>query len=140
MKKIFFGLLILLNLSCSLDDSTPNLTAYVEVLPIESVTMPEYFQVGQTYQIDLTYIRPTSCYFFQDIFYDVEGNTSKIAILNSVITTDNCSILDEEVEASFNFTASETGVHVFKFLREDEQAVNTGADGTYMTYEIEVVD
>ena len=54
--------------SCSIDsDYSP--TFYLEVLPIESVNMPQEFVLGETYEIEITYNRPNGCYFFNDFFY-----------------------------------------------------------------------
>lgn len=61
MKKL--GLLFLTTLvfmSCSIEDDGPQIRyEFAEVL---SADLPEAFEVGKTYQIDITYLLPTACH------------------------------------------------------------------------------
>ena len=84
-------------LSCSLDDSSDN-SSYLIVLPIENVYLPEYFEQGHSYQIDLTYLKTSTCYAFNDIFYDVEGNTITVAVFNNFYDNGDCQTVNLEVE------------------------------------------
>ena len=73
MKKIFFLLLIAISVtSCSVDDDVNDF--YYEILPVESVEIPEEFVLGQTYEITVTYLRPTTCHVFNNFYYDSELN------------------------------------------------------------------
>ena len=119
MKPFFICLIAFMFISCSIEDE--NINSYLEVLPIVSVSMPEYFAHGETYQIDITYLAPTNCHFFNDIYYDLEGNTSHVAVLNTVVDNGNCETTNIEAQTSFNFEANTTGLHIFKFWQGEDE-------------------
>lgn len=131
MKKLFIALLALFILSCSLDENQS--VSYLPV-PIESVSMPESFVQGQTYQIDLTYLKPNNCYSFHDIYFVKEDNTRTVAIINAVLDSGNCQTSGAEIETSFNFIVNDTGSYIFKFWQGED---NQGED-IYLTIEIPV--
>lgn len=118
MKKIILLLVVATTfLSCSIDDNKNDNYQY-EVLPVTSYTVPESFTLGKTYEIKLKYQKPTSCYFFQGIYYTKELNTRTIGIQAAVNLSQNCSIEKPELsEVSFNFIASEKGTYIFKFYQ-----------------------
>ena len=68
MKNKILSLLLLFTLlsSCSLDDDTNDFL--LEVVPIESVVVPEEFIFGDTYQITVEYSRPSDCHVFNNFF------------------------------------------------------------------------
>ena len=121
-------------MSCSVDDEPqpPNLN--LEAVPIESVTVPEYFEQGQTYQIDLNYIQPTNCYAFYDIYYVKEDNIRTIAIINTVYDSDTCEAINLEQEQSFNFIVTNEETYIFKFW----QGEDANGENIYLTMEIPV--
>jgi hypothetical protein len=88
--------------------------------------------LGDTYEITLTYIRPTSCYTFSNIYYLQEANERTIAVVAYVVLNNNyCETLDAETETSFIFEASEGGSYIFKFWQ---------GENNYMVVEVPVVD
>ncbi|MCX7548836.1 hypothetical protein OS188_12815 [Xanthomarina sp. F1114] len=117
--------------SCSVsDDSSPQF--YNEFLPIESTTLPEQFRLGDTYDITLTYIRPSTCYAFNNIYNKEQGNEITLAVVaNVAYQTDNCETVNEEMETSFNFTANHNGSYVFKLWQ---------GENTYLIVEVPVVE
>lgn len=132
MKKfVAYGLLVIFIFSCSVnDDSLPQF--YNEFLPIKSTTLPEQFHMGNTYEITLTYIRPTTCYAFNSIFNEEEGNVITLAIVaNVAVGTNNCEIVNDEMETSFNFTANHMGSYIFKLWQ---------GENNYLIVEVPVVD
>ncbi|WP_323787382.1 hypothetical protein [Psychroserpens sp.] len=137
MKKLFLlGFLICSALSCSVegDDSQE---FFYETLPIESVDMPTEFQFGNTYQITMTYLRPTGCHLFNDFYYVSEGDQRTIAIITSVFPNQDCETFEnEEVEATFNFRVNSVGPYVFRFWQGDDESGND----IYYIVEVPVVD
>lgn len=131
MKPFLICLIAILTLSCSTENESDT-SSYVVLLPVESVGMPQYFEQGETYQINLTYLSPTNCHYFNDIYYDVEGNSSHVAVLNTVLDNGNCDTLNTETETSFNFVANHIGPHVFKFW----QGANDNGVDQYLSMEI----
>ncbi|WP_229736560.1 hypothetical protein [Bizionia arctica] len=132
MKKfVAYCLLVLFIFSCSVsDDSAPQF--YNEFLPIESTNLPDQFHFGDTYEITLTYIRPTSCYAFNSIYKEQVVNEITLAIVaNVALGTNNCESLNEEMEISFNLTANRNGPYIFKLWQ--------GQDN-YMIIEVPVIE
>ena len=135
MKKILFLIVFTLSiLSCSVDDNNPSF--HYEVLPIESVTIPEEFILGETYTIYMTYIKPSGCYVYNNFYYESELNQRTIAIINTVYNNSNCQTSDvifEEV--SFNFMVNNNGTYIFKFWQGEDE----NGDDIYYIVEVPVV-
>lgn len=117
MKKIALFLIVITSLlSCSTDNE--NTTYTYSVLAVESYIVPASFTLGQTYEIKLKYQRPTSCHFYQGIYYDKNLITRTIAIQaavqNDLICTQELPPLSE---VSFNFMVTNTGSYIFKFFK-----------------------
>ena len=134
MKKLITALTVLLFISCSVDDEPQRPNLNLQAVPIESVTVPEYFEQGQTYQIDLNYIQPTNCYAFYDIYYAKEDNIRTIAIINTVYDSDTCEAINLEQEQSFNFIVTDEEAYIFKFW----QGKDANGEAIYLTMEIQV--
>ncbi|WP_339622733.1 hypothetical protein [uncultured Winogradskyella sp.] len=126
MKK--YVLLAILSIamftSCSVDgDSSPSFS--LEVLPIESVEMPEQFTHGETHEILITYVAPNSCYQFNDFLYEIEGHVRTVAIVNTVYNNPDCIAQPEVVTVSLDFPVTGTETYIFKFYQgEDAQGVD----------------
>jgi len=137
MKKIFLLCVLALSLaSCSLGEDD-NLRSRSEYLPIETVDIPSEFQLGEIYEITVSYFRPTTCYAFNDFYYEIDMNERTVAVINTVYENVACEPLQEELtEASFNFKATSSGTYVFKFWQGEDA---TGND-TYYIIEVPVID
>ena len=126
MKKYLFLFVILaLSLSsCNLDDSNSN-DFYFEVRPIESVEVPEQFVQGETYEIAVTYTKPTNCYVFNNIVFDINGNERTVAVWNTVYPNGNCIEDPEEETVSFDLTIFGSETYLFRFYQgKDEHGVD----------------
>jgi len=136
MKKLLYLSVFMLTLfSCSIDDDGPNYT--FEILPIESVSMPSEFVLGETYEITVSYFKPSSCYVFNDFYYVSELNQRTIAVIASVYSGPNCEIYENElVDVSFNFMVNNNGTYVFRFWQGQDE---NGTD-TYYIVEVPVVN
>ena len=136
MKKIYFLCLVIMALftSCSTETTGPDF--YHEILPIESVTMPEEFVLGEVYEIYITYIKPSECHVFNNFYYLNETNQRTVAVINTVYTDQDCSFTSELVEVSFSFEANNSSPYVFKFW----QGTDVNGNDTYYIVEVPVVD
>ena len=75
MKKFFvLCLTTLLFASCSINDDGPNFS--FEILPVESVVIPDAFTLGETYPITVSYFRPSTCHTFKEFYYLKENNVA----------------------------------------------------------------
>ncbi len=137
MKK-FFALIALVALfgSCDIDDDA---NFHFELLPVESATLPESFELNQTYQITVTFNRPTTCHFFNDFSYTRNSQTERtVAIIATVVNDDSCSDVVDEAprEVTFDFMALYQGTYTFNFW------TGQNADGVdeFFTIEVPVVN
>lgn len=134
MKKILLTLSFLFALlltSCNLDDDSYRAPITV-LVPIENVEIPEQFVYGETYEINLTYTIPNSCYVFNDIYYQSESNERTVAIICTVYEEPNCLQEATSEEVSFNFMANSLDTYVFKFWQGEDE------NGNDMFYIVEV--
>jgi hypothetical protein len=136
MKKylVVIGFIIATFTSCSIDDNRQSF--YLEVLPIQSVELPEEFIFGETHEIFMDYIRPSTCHVFNDFLYQINGQERTVGILNTVYLDDDCQDDLELVTVSFDFNVTSTETYVFKFYQGED------ADGVdqYLIIEVPVVE
>ncbi len=80
-----------------------------EILPVESVVMPESYRVDSTSQIAVRYRRPTTCHIFNGFYYDINDFTRTVAIESLKLDQDNCTDATERiVRSSIGFPAKKT--------------------------------
>jgi len=136
MKKIIICLIIAATtFSCSLPDDSSSADTQ-ELLPIENVDLPDEFTLGETYEISVTYLRPTTCHAFNDIYYLKQGNERTIAVISTVFNSNgSCSVLtNTELGATFDFEALTEGSYIFKFWKGKDEA----GEDIYLTVEVPV--
>lgn len=138
MKRIFLLSILMCGLfSCSTDNDTIN--TFTVTLPIESVIIPEQFEFGQVYPIDVTYLRPTNCHLFNTFFVENNGDETTVILVNTVYENANCESLTEdnnETQVSFNFQVNEMNTQIFKFWQGKD---DNGSD-LYLVVEVPVVE
>ena len=107
---------------------------HLEVLPVESVDIPQEFTMGDVYPITVHYYRPSTCYSFRDFYYRKENNIRTVAPVNYVFEK-NCEPLDSVLtENTFKFLVTSNGSYVFKFW----QGKDSNGDDMYLTIEVPV--
>ena len=128
-------LTLILCASCSIDDDS---TSYsFEVLPVESVDIPDEFELGETYPITVSYFRPSTCHAFREFYYLKENNERTVAPITYVFDNNDCETLEDNlVEATFNFRVTSNGSYIFKFWQGD----GTDGETQYLTIEVPVVE
>lgn len=136
MKRfIVLSFMLLLFGACSSDDDTVNFN--FEILPIESVDIPDEFELGEVYPITISYLKPTTCHAFNELYYLKETNERTVAVIDYVFDRNDCETLENEmVETTFNFIVNSNGSYIFKFWQgEDDQG-----EDVYLTIEVPVID
>lgn len=134
MKKLLILLIGLLISSCSTSDDS--LVTYQDPMPIETVNIPDEFILDETYEITLNYIRPTTCHAFNGILYKKYNNERTVVVIGTVFQSNgNCTELETELEASFNFKPTETGSYIFKFW----QGKDENDEDIYLIIEVPVL-
>ena len=140
MKKVVLGCLFCVLLfsfsSCDLNDDTQNF--HFTTLSVVEASLPESFQLNETYTIDVTYLRPDSCTFFEGFDVAIPSETRRnVTVIGSVFTDDNaCTQLAEEVVASFEFNVIFTGTYTFRFYTGQDDSGNA----TFIEYTVPVVE
>ncbi|OUR93855.1 hypothetical protein A9Q87_03860 [Flavobacteriales bacterium 34_180_T64] len=136
MKKVVFLLVLLASLiSCSINDDN-NRTFEYEILPIESVDMPNEFVLGEVYTIYVTYNKPSGCHVFSDFYYVSELNQRTIAVISTIYTNQDCAQTSISEEVSFDFIVNNNGTYVFRFWQGEDENGND----LYYIVEVPVVE
>ncbi|MFP4844637.1 hypothetical protein [Winogradskyella sp. PE311] len=137
MKRIiiFAALIFATMTSCNIeDDDSQNF--FFEIVPIQSVEVPEEFIHGETYEISVSYNRPNDCYEFNDFIYGIDDNERTVAVVNTVYTNIECNEVPELITVNFDLVVVSTETYVFKFYQ--------GSDGQgqdqYLLVEVPVVE
>lgn len=137
MKKIIL-ILISFNftlVSCSVDDGNTPENYHLEILPVESANVPESFVYGENHEITISYIRPSSCYAFNDIYYIKDNNVRTVAVMNTVYDdVVNCLELEDLQQKTFTVQATQLENYIFKFW----QGVDDNGEDIYLTAEVPV--
>lgn len=137
MKKIIaiFSLLVVLN-SCSTGDGVEY---QLKLVPIASVDIPTEFTLGQTYPIKVRYNKPTTCYYFNRLYYEKNLNVRTIAVECAEEQSNNCHDLsgaDAVSEYTFDFYVTSNGSYIFKFYQGKDE---NGQD-IFLQYEVPVTN
>ncbi|KAB1066833.1 hypothetical protein F6U93_13340 [Tamlana haliotis] len=121
--------------SCSTDDE--GVAFGSAILPVDSVDIPVEFERGETYQIEVFYYQPTTCYEYYNFYYRKEDNVRTVAPNNLVFDYNNCEPTDDILVSNIlNFTPTTRDSYIFKFWQgEDEDGENV-----YLEIEVPVVD
>jgi len=120
--------------SCSVDDDSTSFS--FEVLPVESVDIPDEFELGETYPITVSYLRPSTCHGFKEVYYLKENNERTVAPITYVFDNNDCETLEDNlVEATFNFIVTSNGSYIFKFW----QGEDTDGETQYLIIEVPVI-
>lgn len=127
--------LYLFIIGCS-SDST-EVQYYLELSPIENITLPDNLKINQTHNIPVFYKKKTSCSVFDGFYYDKELNVRTIAVQSIVNINNSCIEIDQEpVEVSLNLKPIELGSYIFKIWKGKDAA---GID-VYEEFEVPVIE
>lgn len=135
MKKLIFISFLLCSLvSCNISDDNPNYTTVA--LPIDSVELPDTFLFGETHEITITYTKPTGCYFFNNLLYEIDGNQRDVAVIATFFPDEVCTQSTVVEDFTFNFKVTSADSYTFRFWTgPDENGVDT-----YLIVEVPVED
>ncbi|WP_395065554.1 hypothetical protein [Flavobacterium sp.] len=125
MKKIIpFLMLSLIISSCSLSDDGDSSFVY-EILPLTQVDMPTAFAKDSTTLIPLKFIRPSSCHFFNDFYYEKDGLNRVVAIEAVRANRSDCQVTGTTETVNLKFRPATIGLYHFKFwIGSDSQGVD----------------
>ena len=132
MKKIIIALALSFGiLSCSVEEGD---SYSLVVLPVAKVEMETAFAKDSTTTIDVKYLRPSKCYFFEDFYYQKQDLNRVVAIYNAKLNRDDCQVVqNDSVTVPLKFRPTELGTYTFKFWK------GTNAQGVDEFYEYQAV-
>ncbi|MES2544474.1 MAG: hypothetical protein V4548_06290 [Bacteroidota bacterium] len=135
MKKIFFLLFIIVITvaSCNIYDEPNN---KFELLPVESVVMPDSYKVDSTSQITVKYRRPSTCHIFNGFYYDINEFTRTVAVESIKLDQNNCTDANILSEIPLDFHPQKEGIYTFKFFTGTNA---TSGEDEFLNYEVEVL-
>ncbi|WP_438710554.1 hypothetical protein ACSTS3_17070 [Aquimarina muelleri] len=134
IKIIFAFFLVTIFIGCSNDDET---RFSYELVTVQKATLPDQFNRGETYTINVSYFRPTNCHSFSGFDYDRLGNERTVSIVNLVVNEGNCKEVEKKdlIEASFDFFVGQEDSYVFRFW----QGRNENGDNQFLIIEVPVL-
>jgi len=145
MKRIALLLVLALSLySCDMDDDGPNVN--YDFAEITGSDLPGFFEVGESYDLEVNYELPNACHTFATIDsneYPDEENDSTYVIEIAVITSYDANITECSEEGNLNesrtitdlrFTSEDYNNYQFKFLT----GVNENDEGEYLIVDVPV--
>ncbi|WP_431126834.1 hypothetical protein [Flagellimonas flava] len=110
--------------ACDLDDGQ---NFRFTTLSIVDANVPESFELNETYSIEVTYVRPNGCTFFEGFDVARTAQTDReVVVIGSVLTDDTaCTQVVQEVNASFDFQVLYTGEYHFRFYTGQDENDNS---------------
>lgn len=135
MKRLLLlVIIIILSTGCSSDDDAGDLMQ--NLASVLSVDMPETFEFGQTYEIEILYKRPTSCHTFTGLDVSRDENEITIGVVTSFRTSNPNCVETGNLQATntINFVAERDDFYIFKFW----QGRNAAGTDQFLTIEVPV--
>jgi hypothetical protein len=122
MKKFLLLFAVAITfIGCSLDDDNPKF--HLELLPVESATLPDEFKRDSVYELPIKYIRPSTCHIFEGFYYEKNENVRTVAIQTSVVEQDNCvSASTEPITEILKFKPTTGESYIFKFWKGEDES------------------
>ena len=136
MKRTFLllcALMVSLTFSsCDLGDDGPNF--HFIPLRIESVDMPESFDLDETYEINVTFILPDGCTYYEGFDVVKEATSTRKVVAVGAQRTDQevCTQDVREEMASFTFVVLYDEMYLFRFYQGEDE------NGEQLFLEVEV--
>jgi hypothetical protein len=122
--NVFKALLLFLVLNaCDIGDDGVNY--HFVTLQITDVSMPESFDLNETYEIGVTLLVPNGCTQFEGFDIKSEATTVRnVVAIGTELDDLACTQVVSEVETTFEFICLYRGTYLFRFWTgENEQGV-----------------
>lgn len=138
MKRLFVMLcattLAVVSVSCSIDDDQTNFK--YATLETVGASLPDTFELGRVYKIDVKMLRPDECTFSEtfDVRRDFTDSTNirTVAAIGIVLDQADCAAVNDSIQDSFQFEVLYSNPYLFRFYTGDD------ANGEAEFLEIEV--
>ncbi len=119
--------------SCDLDDDYADFR-FVNLRIIDA-ELPEAFEINETYQIKVTYLRPNNCIFFEGFDITKSDTTVRnVVAFGSELEDSACAQVAGEVVEYFNFTCYYHHTYTFRFWTGEDEDGNA----VFLEYDVPV--
>lgn len=145
MKRIALLMILAVSIySCDTDDDGPNVN--YDFAEITEADLPEFFEIGESYDFEVTYELPNACNQFVTFDFDQyedEENDSTFVIEVAALTSYDANLTEctEEGELSetrtirdLNISSEDYNNYQFKFLT----GVDENEDGEFLIIDVPV--
>lgn len=124
MKKLmFFLILTIAVIGCSKEDDITQV--HYEYVPVNSVQLPSEFKKDSIYELPFTYVRPSTCHFFNGFYYDKNSNVRTVAVINGVFEQDNCTAATvNPITEILKFKPTTEDSYIFKIWKGEDSSGN----------------
>ncbi|MDO5979541.1 hypothetical protein [Flavivirga spongiicola] len=121
--------------SCSTDDDNDH-DYHLEYVNVISAELPDEFNHGSTYKIEVTIALPNSCYFYYDQYdYIYDGTTRLIYPIGHVDDGASCNQIITETTFSIPVEVLQSEPYIFKFY----QGKDPDGEDMFLTIEVPVI-
>ena len=115
LKKLTVLCLGIVLFNSCLGDNEPNFT--FEILPIDEAIVPASFTFGEQDTIAIKYSLRSSCYSFDNLYYEYQDTTRIVAVRAYVSLDEACALVLTQKEYKFAVNVSQEEDYVFKFWK-----------------------
>ncbi len=125
-----------ISVSCSIDDDQTNFR--YTTLKTVNASLPDTFELGRVYNIDVKMFRPDECTFSEtfDVVRDFTDSTNirTVAAIGIVLDQADCAAVNDSIQDSFQFEVIYTNPYLFRFYAGD----NTNGEAEFLEIEVPV--
>ncbi len=120
--------------SCNLESDAA--TFHFVNLQVVEAELPESFQLYETYEVNVTYLRPNGCTFFEGFDISKAESTERyVVVIGSEFDNTSCTQVAEQVVDSFSFTCYYEGTYTFRFWTGEDENGNA----EFIEYDVPVI-
>ena len=128
MKKLLnvvvTALLVFGSVSCDNDDNS-GLNVEFQELQIVDTQLPESFEFGNTYEIQVTFLRPDGCTYFQGFdVYPTDTTVREVVAVGARYADQACTQEAVEMTDSFLFKVIHDEPYTFRFYTGEDAEGN----------------
>lgn len=136
-KRFLQGFLLVaavfLYTGCSLEDDDQSYRFVT--LEVVEAELPEFFELGETYEINVTYLQTNGCISFDGFDVSTEATTTRrVVAIGTEILDQVCTQAIVPMQASFQFVCVYSETYVFRFYAGENEA----GEAQFMEYEVPV--
>lgn len=137
MKRLLFiSIFALFLTSCIKDDDDCNLNYRFDTLPIETITLPDSFELNEKYDITINYNLPDSSHNFYQLYFEHNNKERIVAVISYVNEDVSATGPVINKDYTFKLTAAQEDEYIFKIWKGKDE----NDDDIYETFTVPVID